>query len=176
MTIEGSSGKENYSGEIIEPNTYSPRDLEIHNHPSWADIKELEKEIKDSNKKPVANEVWINKTDNSIAHIINCNKTEVIYNFNFATYSAEIYHFLLNFKYISGVECEKDLELFNAKNKLKLSEELNKNYEKLLKDTKERVIALEILLEQKSMRIRHLEEQIKEMRSGLKIGDKYKEK
>lgn len=38
---------------------------------------------------------------------------------------------------------------------------------------REMIVALEILLQQKTMRVRHLEEKIAEMRSGLKIGNKY---
>lgn len=45
--------------------------------------------------------------------------------------------------------------------------------EEAVEPLRKRIVALEILLQQKTMRVRHLEEQIAEMRSGLKIGNKY---
>jgi hypothetical protein len=48
--------------------------------------------------------------------------------------------------------------------------------EEVVKPLRDRIVALEILLEQKNMRVRHLEETISEMRSGLKIGSKYNTK
>lgn len=65
----------------------------------------------------------------------------------------------------------------DQKEALSLIQRSMSDYDRGIRDATDslskRIVALEILLQQKTMRVRHLEEKIAEMRSGLKIGNKY---
>jgi len=145
MTIQGSSGKDDiYHGAYYEP---------IDD--GWSEDK------KDMVRRSNESKGFVNLPVDSIILADSQNeKLREKYNFYLSSYPNDI-------QYLDVIK-KLEIDIFNLQASLKLSNELNDNYEKLSKEAKEKIIELEISLEQIKMRNRHLEEQIKEIRSGLK--------
>lgn len=112
-----------------------------HDAPTWQTMNDLAKEIRDDNLKqkiPLTNEIWINSKTNELVHItsVSGGSNELMFSDGFNLFISSIDKFLKAHKFIDGIESKKDLEIFELKQLLKQSQELNTVYEKEIKKLK----------------------------------------
>lgn len=110
--------------------------------PTWQTMNDLAKEIREENlmtKIPLTNEIWINSKTNELVHIRSGsgNGKELMFTNGFGLFISSLEDFLKDHKFINGIESKKDLEIFELKELLNKSHELNASYEKTIKEQKE---------------------------------------
>jgi hypothetical protein len=119
MTIQGSSDQE--ISKLIEKDLTESFNASVK---KWSDKNALHGNGEE-NKTPLIREFWINKKTNEFIYILISDNITVSFSDSFNIYDMSIDLFRKTYKYISGVECEKDLQIY------RLNQE-NRKYKKAL--------------------------------------------